>query len=131
MVNNDSLLQLTFGNIDQAIIDESGEFKYILINIEDPKTDQLMTLVRGASLEKFEYHKDIFKNFIKDEFTPINKQYDQKFIAKCPGGGWIKIEGNKLIIHDKSINYGPGDHELAKSIIQVSGKYKKFVIITE
>jgi hypothetical protein len=124
-----SALKLAFASLRPAILDKSGEFKYILVDLTDPLTGDKLTLVRGSG--KFEFHANILKHFKTTEFDPINDKNGGRFTATCPGGGWVRAEPNSIFLYFKSIKYGPGDHELAKTIIESDLEFEGVNIQTE
>lgn len=120
-----------YKKIPQVKLDSQGVFKYILITASfgDSSESAVLEFVRGFN--KFEYHKEIFKDFkagFKGEFqvTPSQKVVLEKEMSlSCPGGGRINHDASKkrLTIYGYSQSYGQGNHDHVVSIMKKHMSY--------
>ena len=117
--------------INSAVIDNDGVFKYIQINIEHE--GETYTIVRG--FKNCPYHADIFQKFREEEcntgemtssahgLPPYNwasggdNNYEYKL--DCPGGGRIAFEAEekKITIYGYSQGFGRADHSISKELL--------------
>lgn len=74
-------------NLKEAIIDSSGKFKYIQINITD-KTDPTQSKIIVRGYKSCSYHADILDKFVDEEV--ISSGLSSKVNYECPGGGRIE-----------------------------------------
>ena len=94
-----------FAGFPEAVIDPSGTFKYIQIQLTSKIDGSKQILVRG--FEAQEFHKGIYKQFQEKELKPsgLTSNYE----IKCLGGGRIKHtpETKTLFIYGYSKTYEP------------------------
>lgn len=60
----------SFEEIKEVHIDDEGVFKYMLIKIEIPKTNQTKILVRGG--KHISFHEEVMMHFKKEELKNID-----------------------------------------------------------
>lgn len=95
-------------NVD---ISGDGKYKYILVNVIDPKSNQSKLIVRGFS--DCQYHDNIFQ-----KIKPTLEEKGLK--AEVLGGGKIVFESDKKSINvfGESTAFGPADHQKSVSILE-------------
>ncbi|CAH2329429.1 14 kDa phosphohistidine phosphatase-like [Pelobates cultripes] len=91
--------------VAEVLIDPDGIFKYILVRVKEPASEQHRDIVRGTS--SAEYHNHIFEK--------INPDLQAAgFECTVLGGG--KIEHNskekKIRVFGESTGYGKADHSI-------------------
>ena len=90
-------------------IDKNGEFKYIQIAcINKNNKNDSKIIIRGTSF--FNYHKQIFDNFITEINNSRNKNLIENYEYKCLGGGKIEINGKMISVYGYSVTFGQADH---------------------
>ncbi|XP_055344363.1 14 kDa phosphohistidine phosphatase-like [Paramacrobiotus metropolitanus] len=94
----------TMSSLPPVQIDDSGTYKYILI--EGPNGERL---VRGTA--SADYHNKIFEAAEKDAKK-------QGVALKCLGGGKIQRDGNNIKIFGKSEGFGPADHSVTAEVLK-------------
>jgi len=123
---------------------EEGTFKYILIKVSNPPTDESVLFLRGT--KRFEYHKEIFEDFesklrnhlevrgitLGDSSSKLKETVE----IKCPGGGRIEhsAKNKTMSVYGYSMSYGVGDHATAiKMLIEAYPSYDaaNFIIGTK
>ena len=97
--------------VEDVIIDDTGKFKYVLIEVCDASKKHTKHVVRGHGWAS--WHADIYE----DTENKINKIGCS---CKCLGGGRIehKPEQKKIFVYGYSQGYGRADHSLATDIIK-------------
>jgi len=95
-------------NVD---VSGDGKYKYILINVSNPKSNQSKLIIRGYN--DCQYHDNIFQ-----KVKPALEQEGLK--AEVLGGGKIVFESDKKVInvYGESTAYGPADHRKSVSILE-------------
>ena len=118
MQETDISAEALYSHIPKVRIDPEGTFKYIIINLEDKKTGQVIEFVRGE--QALQYHKQIFNKFLREELVPSKFKVREQVLgsqveASCPGGGRIvhTPAQKKLFVYGYSMSYGRGDHPKA------------------
>ncbi|XP_071509453.1 14 kDa phosphohistidine phosphatase-like [Diadema antillarum] len=96
-------------SVDDVDIDQSGKFKYILIQLKSGNKKKY--IVRGYG--RCGYHADIF-----DEVTPALEKGG--ITCSCPGGG--RIEHNNaaktILVYGYSMGFGQADHRITVEILK-------------
>ena len=77
-----------------AILDDSGIFKYIQIDIKSKQTKQTKSIVRGY---KEAAHSEISDKFMNEELKDIPHQIKMNWEVTFPGGGVIKHVNTRKI----------------------------------
>lgn len=102
-----------FDKIPSVDIDESGIYKYVLIELsaknESGNTINKL-LVRGYA--RCEWHADIYK--------PFQRSLEPKgLVTYCRGGGWIEHRSDlkKIKIYSYSQAYGQADHNESRKVL--------------
>uniref|UniRef100_A0A0N5A2X2 Sex-regulated protein janus-B n=1 Tax=Parastrongyloides trichosuri TaxID=131310 RepID=A0A0N5A2X2_PARTI len=100
----------SLSTIKDVHIDQSGVFKYILIEATDKETKEKKMIVRGY--KHCPYHADILDE-VKEKETK-----DAKF--KCVGGGRINhdSENKSILVYGYSVGYGKADHQISVDILK-------------
>ena len=104
----------TFDEIKGSILDPTGVFKYIQIDVHNSKTDQTRKVVRGY--KSCGYHADILNKFEHEELS----QCTDDLTCSCPGGGRIAHtpEEKKIHIYGYSQGFGLADHQITQNILE-------------
>lgn len=97
--------------IPSVDIDDKGNYKYILIEIQHKTETEPRQIVRGYNWG--EYHADIFGK-VNDELRLAGYE------CSCKGGGWIEHAPEKktIRVYGYSVSYGPADHQKTVSLLQ-------------
>jgi hypothetical protein len=103
-------------DLKNAIIDDEGGYKYILIRVVDINVNE-KNIVRADKKKK--YHRLIMEDAKRD--IPFN--------LHCIGGGYIDVnlENKKISIWGRSIDYGEDKKDVTKKILEE--EYKDFCIV--
>lgn len=88
-----------------------GKYKYILINVSDPKSNQSKLIVRGYN--DCEFHDNIFQ-----KIKPAVEKQGLK--AEVLGGGKIVFDSGKKSINvfGESTGFGAADHRKSVAILE-------------
>ncbi|XP_069497402.1 14 kDa phosphohistidine phosphatase-like [Ambystoma mexicanum] len=102
-------------SLTEVEIDPEGTFKYILVQVKVPGTEEHRDIVRGT--RSAEYHNHIFEK--------LNPQLEALGLeSKCLGGG--KIEHNskdkKIRVFGESTGYGKADHSVTAEKLKTAFK---------
>lgn len=93
-------------------IDDSGKFKYVLLNIHDKTNDSSKQVVRGY--KRAQYHADIY-----EETTEQVKEYPDLEVEPLGGGRILFEPENKLIkVYGYSQGYGKADHQISVDLLK-------------
>ncbi|CDW81019.1 UNKNOWN [Stylonychia lemnae] len=101
-------------NFKKCVIDQNGDFKFIIIELTDINTQEKILLLRGS--RQHEMHKDILAEFIAAEM----KDDDDYQHVVCRGGGRISIDQEQIKIYGFSYAFGKADHQKAADIVRDS-----------
>ncbi|XP_076161035.1 sex-regulated protein janus-A [Ptiloglossa arizonensis] len=106
--------------IPDVEIDDSGRFKYVLIEVEDKANVESKVIVRGTLTN---WHSDIALEAIKQI-----KQKVGEIDVECLGGGKIEhLPSEKVInVYGTSQQFGKADHEVTANILKK--KYQDYTI---
>ena len=99
-----------------VIIDLNGNYKYLLIEMQNKKNlNDNKYLVRGSSA--FEYHKNLYLNFMRNSVYKYPEIY-MNFSFKILGGGRISVYSNNITVFGSSGYYGKANHKLTCNLIK-------------
>jgi hypothetical protein len=116
-----------YAHIPRCQLDDEGTFKYILIQVANTETKEMVEFVRGLYFEwenfsiflgykRFEYHSEIFKNFkgtvgktgLNIEFGGATHGLADCLHLSCPGGGRVEYSSNfNLGLPSKNVESKP------------------------
>lgn len=101
-------------NIQQADIDSSGVFKYVLIRVHSKEEgdDSEVDIVRGYSWAEF--HADIYEKVAEE------LEKDGHLDCECVGGGRIKhdAQAKKIHVYGYSMGFGRANHAVTKEKLE-------------
>lgn len=93
-------------------IDNSGKFKYMLLNIHDKTNDAFKPVVRGY--KRAEWHANIY-----DETADQIKSYPDLEVESLGGGRILHNPENKSIkVYGYSQGYGKADHQISVDLLK-------------
>lgn len=93
-------------------IDDSGKFKYMLLNIHDKTNDASKTVVRGY--KRAEWHANIY-----DETADQIKSHPDLEVESLGGGRILHNPENKSIkVYGYSQGYGKADHQISVDLLK-------------
>ncbi|ELU15976.1 hypothetical protein CAPTEDRAFT_152595 [Capitella teleta] len=105
----------------ETLIDDEGQFKYILCKVYDAeKPQESKLIIRGGT--RYEFHSDIY-----DELDSQLEEYG--LVCECLGGGKILHDPNqkRIEVFGKSQGYGEANHHVTVDILKK--KYSDYVNI--
>ncbi|XP_058472796.1 14 kDa phosphohistidine phosphatase [Solea solea] len=109
-------------NIQQADIDPTGVFKYVLIRVHSREEgdDEEVDIVRGYSWA--EYHADIYEK-VSEEL-----EKDGVLDCECVGGGRIRhdAQDKKIHVYGYSMGYGRANHAVTTE--KLKAKYPGYEV---
>ena len=104
--------------LSDVIIDLNGDFKYILLEMQNKTNlNDYKYLVRGS--KEFEYHKKLYMNFMKNTVYKFPEIY-MNFNFNILGGGRISVYSNNITVYGSSGYYGTANHKLACYLIKIA-----------
>jgi len=104
-----------------VLIDESGQFKYILCKVYDSeKPEESKFIIRGGT--RYQFHSDIY-----DELDSQLEEYG--LVCECLGGGKIKHDASEksVEVYGQSQGYGKANHRMTVDILK--NKYVDYLSI--
>ena len=110
----------SFQEIQSAIIDPKGTFKYIQIDVVNSVTGEKKRVVRGY--ECCSFHPDILGIFNLKELADVKDRRNLQ--TSCPGGGRIRHspEEKEIYVYGYSQSYGQADHDQSKQLLEETYK---------